>query len=299
MPSRRQPLHGHFVERRGLVLVRAYPPRRSARRRAASPCPAGCPRPLPACRPRRASGARRSIQSSDSRQLASVCPESPAIRSMLMLRMPASRSTPHLVGDHLRGVLAPGAADLLLDERLHAQADAVDAALAPSARAFSGVMLPGAASMVASVQGRPGISSQQSRAALRAPERWACRRPGRRFPAAIATACARISASSSASQIARFERARKHARREIAVGALLRAERIGDVDSRHSLDCSGDAGPSIGLRGYSLSSRASRSRLSNGRDPRSGTSSAVRSRRTRSPWANRNVARSSGSICTM
>ena len=76
--------------------------------------------------------------------------------------MPASRSIAMSVNDRLRRMFAAGAGKLLGDERLHAEADAVDPGANAKRSAFSGVMDPGAASMVASFQGLPGTSPKEA-----------------------------------------------------------------------------------------------------------------------------------------
>ena len=146
---------------------------------------------------------------------------------------PALTKQRDIARHNLRRVLAACARDLALHEALHAQADAIDSALSPSREPAAGVSVPGAASIVASLHGLPGTAARISRRRIRRRSNSACRHRGTRFPAATATVPLDLPAKRV--HVSRFHLARKNARRKIAVGALLRAERIGDVNPGHSV----------------------------------------------------------------
>ena len=179
---------------------------------------------------RRARGARssRAIRA----RLASVWPERPAIRSILMLPMPASRSMRDFRGDDRGGVLAAGAADFRVDERLDAEADAVDAGVDPGARLVGGDACRARLRGWLRARGGRGCRSRRPREGVAGRGCWGCRRRDRRSRACHCQACAEISRSQRV-EITRLQFARKDARGEIAVGTLLRAEGIGEVDSWH------------------------------------------------------------------
>ena len=107
---------------------------------------------------------------------------------------------------------------------------------AAQARAFSAVMVPGAASMVASRHGRPGMSVEERSQFVGVESAGSAAAQVDGFGLPLPGVGADFGVERG--EIARFEVARKDARREIAVGALLRAEGIREVDSGHSLDCS-------------------------------------------------------------
>ena len=126
-------------------------------------------------------------------------------------------------GDYLRRVRAPRAAEFLFDERLHAQRDAVDAGLGPRAggigrdvagSGFDGGFRPGTSGD--QFQQRPqGIGSEIARRAAAQVYRVGSPVPG------VGADLARQRLA-----IAHFEIAREDAAGEIAVGTLLRAERV-------------------------------------------------------------------------
>ena len=142
---------------------------------------------------------------------------------------------PQLLNHGLRGVFSAGAADFLFHKRLHAQAHAIDAARGPRAglfggeaagSGFDGGFQPGTAGnglqdlaqgTEVEIAGR--AAAQVDRFGLPLPRV----RPDLRFQ--------RV-------DVARFQLAREHPGREIAERALLRAERVGKIDARHSSDCS-------------------------------------------------------------
>ena len=129
----------------------------------------------------------------------------------------------HLGGDDLRGVRAPGAAEFLFDEGLHAERDAVDAGGGPGARGFGrevagsgfdGGFRPGTSGDEVE-QRAQGIGSEIARRAAAQVDGV-----GSPFPGVGADLARQRLA------IAHFEIAREDAAGEIAVGTLLRAERV-------------------------------------------------------------------------
>jgi hypothetical protein len=176
---------------------------------------------------------------------------------MLILAMPAAQHV-HLGGHDLGGVFASGAGDLRLHERLHAQADAVDAGLDPGARAFR---RDGARSGFE--RGfEPGTSGDESEHGC---QRVRVHRAGSSSAKVdrFRPPCPGVPCDFGAQrvQVACFRNARKYARGEVAVGTLLRAKRIGNVDSGHLAYDS--VTPSL----RSSTSCRKRASVSNGREP--------------------------------
>ena len=158
------------------------------------------------------------------------------------------------------------------------------------ARTRSGVTVPGAVSSVASSQGRPGISASTDASAAGSmalgvppPEVDRFRAPCPLVPRDFAVQCV---------QVPLFSSARKHARCEVAVGTLLRTERIGNVNARHLPYDS--VAPSL----RSSASWRKMASVSNGRPP-AGRSSDVSCPSISALFSNRYARYSSGSSSTM
>src|ERR1051326_825362 len=157
-----------------------------------------------------------------------------------------------LFGHDGRRVLAARPADLGFHKRLHSETDTIDTGIHPSLRP-----IPGDGSW-GSLDGSlaPWASWNDFQQALE--RRWfhqagstAAQVNGLRSP----FPSVREDLLAQRLQILRRQAARQHVRGKVAVRALLRAEGIRKIDSRHSLDCSG--------RGYGRARQRceSRSRL--------------------------------------
>ena len=149
----------------------------------------------------------------------------------------------HFAGHRGGGVAAAGAPDFEIDEGLHAERDAVDAALRPRARGFGGEGAgrgldggfgPGPAG--------DGVEQRPQRIRGEVAGRAAAQVDGFRPP----RPCVAADLRQQRLAVARLRVAREDARGEVAVGALLRAKGIGDVDSRHEYDCSEGGGRGVG-----------------------------------------------------
>src|SRR5947209_1747640 len=127
-------------------------------------------------------------------------------------------------------MLAPGAPDFLFDERLHAQAYPVNAGGLPRARllrrdaarrGFQSGFRPTA----------PGnqIQNRAQRRGIEITWRATAQVHCLRLPFPLV----RADLPPERVQVAPLHFSRENARREIAVGTLLRAKRVGDVDSGH------------------------------------------------------------------
>ena len=103
--------------------------RGSGRLRRSVPCPGENPRPLPACKRWRAERRSQSSPTREKAQLSAVWCGKPAIRSMLMLAMPASRRRRDLFENSGAFVQPSDGLRFAIDERLHAQAHPVHSAL--------------------------------------------------------------------------------------------------------------------------------------------------------------------------
>ena len=130
---------------------------------------------------------------------------------------------------------AAGAADLVLDEGLNAERDAVDSKRGPGAGFFGG---EGAGcGFDGGLQPRAPGNRREEGSQFAGGERAgraAAQVNGFRLP----LPGVRADFGGEREAVALFERARKDSGREVAVGAFLRAERVRDVDAGHSPDCS-------------------------------------------------------------
>ena len=97
-------------------------------------------------------------------------------------------------------------------------------------------MVPGAASRVASRQGPSGNERRAVRKSRGVHAGWGAAAEVDGFGTPLPGVRADLALKRG--PIARFEGAREDSRREIAVGTLLGAERVREVDAGHFIDCS-------------------------------------------------------------